>query len=114
MLMYTSHSFTYQYILYSFPFVLFQLLSGMLNKKLTSCQEVNNDLDLVSSLKCIDDELWCCHVTGIAVYSFDLKKLRKLRIHPDGHSVYSVASLDINTVVIATDDGLSTCSKQGM
>ena len=86
----------------------------MLNKKLTSCQEVKHDVPSVWSLKRIDDELWCCHDAGITVYSFDLKKLRKLRMHPDDKRVYSVASLDINTVVIATDDGLSSCSKQGL
>ena len=86
----------------------------MLNIKLTSRQEMKHNFELVWSLKRIDNELWCCHDAGITVYSFDLKKLRKRRMHPDNQKVNSVASVDINTVVIATDVGLSTCSKQGL
>ena len=100
--------------MYSLLLVFCQLLSGMLDKKMMLRQEVKHSLKYVRGLKRIDDELWCCHDAGITVYSFELNNLRKLRIHPDNQSVYSVSSLDINTVVIATGNGLSTSSKQGM
>ena len=75
---------------------------------------MKHNYEYVHTLTRIDDELWCCHDAAITVYNFELNKLRKLRLRSDDQTVYSVASLDINTVVIATDDGLSTCSKQGM
>ena len=74
-------------------------------------QEVKHSLKYVRGLKRIDDELWCCHGDGIIVYSFDLKMLTNLSYQC---IVNSVASLDVKTVVIATDRGLSTCSKQGL
>ena len=66
------------------------------------------------SMKLIDDEIWRCHDYGITVYSLDMKGLRNIKLHSGKESVNSAASLDINAVVIATDDGLSTCSKQGL
>ena len=91
-----------------------QLLSGMLNKTLSSRQKVKINVGFVWSLKCIDDELWCCHRGGITVYNFDLKKLRMITSNPDSDCIYSVESLDVNAVVIATDVGFSTCSTQGI
>ena len=82
----------------------------MLGKKMMLRQKVNHMLKSVRNLKCIDDELWCCHGDGITVYSLDLNILTKLIYG----CVNSAASLDVNTVVIATDSGLSTCSKQGL
>ena len=93
-------------------FFLFQLLSSLLNKALTPRQEVMLDVSHVRNLKHIDDELWCCHSRGITVYSFDLKELRNIRLD-GGRTVYGVASLNVNDVVIATDESLSTCSKRG-
>ena len=75
-------------------------------------QVVTHDKPYVYSLKRIADELWCCHSRGITVYSFDLKELRNIRLD-GGRTVYGVASLNVNDVVIATDESLSTCSKRG-
>ena len=84
----------------------------MLDKTMMLRQEVEHWLkyQYVQSLKRIDDELWCCHDAGITVYSFDLKKVKNLM----DNRVNSVASLDVETVVIASSSGLSTCSKQGL
>ena len=101
---------SYRYNLQSLLFLLCQLLSGMLDKKMMLRQEVKHRLKCVHNLKRIDDELWCCHDDGVTAYSYDLKKLKNLI----DNTVNSVASLDINAVVIATGDGLSTCSKQGV
>ena len=73
-------------------------------------QEVKHRLNYVRCLKYIDDELWCCNSHGITVYSFDLKKLKNLI----DNLVNSVASLDVETVVISTGRGLYICSKQGL
>ena len=70
------------------------------------------DVSHVRNLKHIDDELWCCHNDGITVYSYDLKILRAIKVD-NGRKVFSAASLDINSVVIATDCGLTTYSKLG-
>ena len=106
-----SNFFLYQCSLYSLLFVLCQLLSSILDKNMTLRLEVKHRLKYVHNLKCIDDELWCCHGDGITVYNFDLEILTKLS-HPYG--VKSVSSLDVKTIVIATEYGLSTCSKQGL
>ena len=89
------------------------LLSSTLNRTLTLHQDVKLNVGFVWSLKRIDDELWCCHNKGITVYSVDLNKLRNIILRSGEPTVHSVALLDVNAVVIATDDGLSTCSKQG-
>ena len=100
--------------LYSLPFVFSQLLSSMLKATLSSRQKVGVGVGFVWNLKLIDHELWCCHRGGITVYSFDLTKLRMIMSNPDSDCAYSAVSLDGNAVVIATDVGLSTCSKQGL
>ena len=89
------------------------MLSSLLDEPLTPRQQVNVEGLQVTSLKRIDDELWCCHDAGITVYSFDLKQLRSIKV--DGRrAVHSAASLDVNTVIIATKQGLSTFKKQGL
>ena len=108
--MHTTNFFLQRNNLYSFFCVLCQFLSSMLEKKMMLRQEVKHRLKYVRSLKCIDDELWCCHDAGLTVYSFDLKKVKNLL----DNWVNSVASLDVKSVVIASSSGLSTCSKQGL
>ena len=80
-----------------------------MNETLTPRQEVQLDVKCVWNLKRIDDELWCCHGTGITVYSFDLKELRNMKVG-NGREVYSATSLNSNVVVIATDEGLFSYS----
>ena len=80
-----------------------------MNETLTPLQEVQLDVKCVWNLKRIDDELWCCHGTGITVYNFNLTKLRDMKV-VKGREVYSATSLYSNVVVIATDEGLFTYS----
>ena len=85
----------------------------MLIQKLTSRQEVKLEVQFVWSLKRIDDELWCCHDTGITVFSFGLKTLRDMKLG-NGCDVYNVSPAENSVVVIASLQGLSTCLKQGL
>ena len=101
----------HRYNLYSLLFVLCQFFSSMLDKKMMLCKEVKHGIKYLWSLKYIGDELWCCHGDGITVNSFDLKIPANLSYK---YGAKSAASLDVKTVVIATRDGLSTCSKQGL
>ena len=65
---------------------------------------------LISNLKLIGEELWYCHNHGITVYDCQWNKLREIR---HGRFARSVAALDTNSVVIATDNGLLISNNSG-
>ena len=65
----------------------------------------------LSNLKLIGEELWHCNITGITVYDCQWNALREINL---GRWTATVAALDTNTVVIATDKDLVTSSISGM
>ena len=62
------------------------------------------------NLKLIGEELWHCHDQGITVYGCQWNSLREIRLR---RRAKSVASLDMKTVVIATNMGLVISSIAG-
>ena len=78
--------------------------------QLTALSETGT-VALFSNLKLIGEELWRCHDEGITVYDCQWNKIREIK-----HGVWarSVAALDTQTVVIATNRCLVISSTSGM
>ena len=85
--------------LYKLRSFYFQLQLGSLSNKTIIRRKKTQLSDYPMSIHLIKDELWCCHLNGISIYSKDLKRLRQIKNREIGN-VRSVIDIYDNAVVV--------------